>query len=107
MAPPEVPLNATKSYLPCPTAKSFLRAPAVKDVWLPPPWHAIATRLILSRALKTPRPLRRFPSVRTIRKVSSQLPAILFWRRDSLVKDREPYERPGEDDREEDGNVVR
>src|SRR5215204_2509560 len=50
MAPPEVPLKATISWS-CPPAsfslRSFFNAPAVKAVWLPPPWHAIATRLPL------------------------------------------------------------
>ena len=42
-APPEVPLMATtwKSW-PSLASQSFFRAPAVKAVWLPPPWQAIA-----------------------------------------------------------------
>src|SRR5215217_1135446 len=58
MAPPEVPLKATISWL-CPAAsfslRRFFNAPAVKAVWLPPPWHAIATRLpLLFSAIKVP-----------------------------------------------------
>src|SRR5215210_1112565 len=44
MAPPEVPLTATTSYLS--SSSSFFSAPAVKAVWLPPPWQAIATRVL-------------------------------------------------------------
>src|SRR5215204_2498457 len=57
MAPPEVPLKATISWS-CPPAsfslRSFFNAPAAKAVWLPPPWHAIATRLpLLFSAMKS------------------------------------------------------
>src|SRR5215213_11562258 len=30
------------------TARRLLSTPAVKAVWLPPPWHAMATFLVLS-----------------------------------------------------------
>src|SRR5215208_6723417 len=56
-APPEVPLRPTTS---CPLSssarRSLLSTPAVKAVWLPPPWHAIATRLRLSWVSKPPPP---------------------------------------------------
>ncbi|HTB43902.1 MAG TPA: hypothetical protein VK741_09775 [Acetobacteraceae bacterium] len=45
-APPEVPLMLTMSTSsPMSVSQSALRAPAVKAVWLPPPWQAIATRV--------------------------------------------------------------
>src|SRR5262249_19705828 len=44
-APPEVPLNATTSTSVGRLPKSPSSTPAVKAVWLPPPWQAIATRL--------------------------------------------------------------
>src|SRR5688572_29470423 len=43
-APPEVPLSPTTSTPASSSApNSRLRTPAVKAVWLPPPWQAIAT----------------------------------------------------------------
>ena len=52
-APPEVPLKATTSC-PCssPGPRSPFKTPAVKAVWLPPPWHAIATRFLLPASFK-------------------------------------------------------
>src|SRR6201987_6415500 len=42
-APPEVPLMLTTSISSAAAvSQSALRAPAVKAVWLPPPWQAIA-----------------------------------------------------------------
>ena len=46
-APPEVPLSATTSTSSGRLPSSPSRTPAVKAVWLPPPWQAIATRLRL------------------------------------------------------------
>src|SRR5215217_5451786 len=47
-APPEVPLRPTTSYCFNSSARrSLLSTPAVKAVWLPPPWHAMATFLLL------------------------------------------------------------
>src|SRR5215218_11063757 len=47
-APPEVPLRPTTSYRSnSSTRRSLLSTPAVKAVWLPPPWHAMATFLLL------------------------------------------------------------
>ncbi len=44
MAPPEVPLRATTWYHSSPS--NLFSAPAVNAVWLPPPWQAIAIRLV-------------------------------------------------------------
>jgi hypothetical protein len=52
IVPPEVPLRATTSYRAC--ARSLFNAPAVKAVWLPPPWQAIATRFLPSRSMVYP-----------------------------------------------------
>src|SRR5215208_6044846 len=49
IAPPEVPLRATISFRLRSSARSRLSTPAAKAEWLPPPWHAIATRLVLPR----------------------------------------------------------
>src|SRR5215211_1849794 len=64
-APPEVPLRPTTS---CPLSscarRSLLSTPAVNAVWLPPPWHAIATRLPSARASKAHLRLRRLRPAR-------------------------------------------
>jgi hypothetical protein len=52
IAPPEVPLRATISYRSSPM--SLFSAPAVKAVWLPPPWQAIATRFLPSPSNASP-----------------------------------------------------
>ena len=44
MAPPEVPLSATTSTSSGRRSSKPWSTPAVKAVWLPPPWHAMATR---------------------------------------------------------------
>jgi hypothetical protein len=71
-APPEVPLTLTTSKsLPAPDSISAFKAPAVKAVWLPPPWQAIATliRLIrrsrqpISQPPRTDRPAKRSPAL--------------------------------------------
>src|SRR5215213_7944139 len=59
-APPEVPLRPTTSYrFNCSARRSLLSTPAVKAVWLPPPWHAMATRLVSPRPSNTHLHLRR------------------------------------------------
>src|SRR5215211_291012 len=59
-APPEVPLRPTTSYRSnSSTRRSLLSTPAVKAVWLPPPWHAMATRLLSPRASRVNLHLRR------------------------------------------------
>src|SRR5215203_2701127 len=59
-APPEVPLRPTTSYCFNSSARrSLLSTPAVKAVWLPPPWHAMATRLISPRPSITHLRVRR------------------------------------------------
>src|SRR5215218_3272554 len=57
-APPEVPLRPTTSYrLNSSDRSNFLSTPAVNAVWLPPPWHAMATRLLSARASKVSIPV--------------------------------------------------
>src|SRR5215212_1905428 len=71
-APPEVPLRPTTSCLLSSSARrSLLSTPAVKAVWLPPPWHAIATRLLPPRASKAHLHLRRLSPSRKILSASS------------------------------------
>lgn len=45
-APPEVPLSATISWSSGSLVNSVRSTPAVKAVWLPPPWHPIATVVV-------------------------------------------------------------
>jgi hypothetical protein len=56
-APPDVPLRPTISRPPsAPGRSSRLSAPAVNAVWLPPPWHAMATRVTFAKLPPTPTP---------------------------------------------------
>src|SRR5919112_2018578 len=61
-APPEVPLRPTSSYpVRSRARRSLPSTPAVKAVWLPPPWHAIATRLMSLSSPTSASRLRRGP----------------------------------------------